>query len=64
MCCVLEDLLDSTVSPVVPRVVSEVIDELHRLCVHSPHAQQQDTILSAALEVVDEMVQEIMEEEV
>ena len=64
MCCVLEDLVDSTVSPVVPGVVSEVIDELHKLCVHSPRAQQQDTVLLAALEVVDEMVQEIMEEEV
>ena len=64
MCCVVDDLVDSTVSPVVPGVVSEVIDELHRRCVSSPRAQQKDALLCTALEVVDEMVQEIMEEEV
>ena len=60
----VDDLIDSTVSPVVPGVVSEVIDELHRQCVSSPRGQQKDALLSTALEVVDEMVQEIMEEEV
>ena len=64
MCCVVDGLIDSTVSPVVPGVVSEVIDELHRQCVSSPRAQQKDALLSTALEVVGEMVQEIMEEEV
>ena len=64
MCCVLDDLVDSTVSPLVSGVVGEVIDELHWLCLRSPRAQQRDAVLSTALEVVDEMVQEIVEEEV
>ena len=60
----LEDLIDSTVCPVVPGVVSEVIDELHRVCVHSPRTQWQDAVLSTALDAVDGMMQEIVEEEV